>query len=50
MRHMTPARLRAVGTLLLEIAGIAVLIAQRVKGDTKLKSSILDIITKARAL
>ena len=50
MRIVTSARLRAVGILLLEAAGLALLIAERVGKDPSLKTSVSDLIKKARAL
>lgn len=50
MRVVTSARLRAVGILLLEAAGIALLIAERVGSDKTLRTSIVGLIKKARAL
>ena len=50
MRIMTSARLRAVGILLLEAAGVALLVIQHVNRDTGLKTSVGDLVKKARAL
>lgn len=50
MRIMTSARLRAVGTLLLEAAGIALLVIRHINQDAGLKSSVSGLIKRARAL
>jgi len=50
MRLVTSRRLRAVGILLLEAAGLAVLLAERVGGDPKLKGAFVGFINKVRAL
>jgi hypothetical protein len=50
MRIVTSRRLRAVGILLLEAAGLAVLIAERVGSDPKLKSTFVGFVNKVRAL
>jgi hypothetical protein len=50
MRIVTPARLRAVGFLLLEVAGVVLLIADRVGKDETLRTSIAGLIKKVRAL
>lgn len=50
MRHLTPARLRAAGTLLLEIASVAANIAAHIKSDPKLNSALHKLVTRVRAL
>jgi hypothetical protein len=50
MRIMTSARLRAVGILLLEAAGVALLVIQHINQDAGLKSSVGGLIKKARTL
>jgi hypothetical protein len=50
MRIVTSARLRAVGILLLEVAALAALIAQRVGDDRALRVSVKSVVKKARAL
>ena len=50
MRLVTSARVRAVGILLLEVAGFALLVAQQVNGNAKLKSDLLKLVSKAKAL
>jgi hypothetical protein len=47
---MTAARMRAVGTLLLEGAGIALLIGQRLGKDLDLRVMVGDFVKKVRAL
>ncbi len=50
MRIVTSARLRAAGILLLEAAGLALLIAESVSKDDKLRMAVLGFVKKARAL
>jgi hypothetical protein len=50
MRHMTPTRLRAIGTLLLEIATVVAHVTQHIKNDRKLNTSLYNLITRFRAL
>lgn len=50
MRIMTSARLRAVGILLLEAAGIAVVAATALSKDEGIKTSVENLIKKARKL
>lgn len=50
MRIVTSARLRAAGILLLEAAGLVLLVAQRVGGDSELRGAVLAFVKKARAL
>lgn len=50
MRHVTPARLRAAGMLLLEAASLGLLLASRVSKDTELRVALLDFFKKARTL
>jgi len=46
----TGARLRTLGILLLEIAGIALVIAERLGHDPELRASITGVLKKVRAL
>jgi hypothetical protein len=50
MRIVTSARLRAVGILLLEAAGLTLLIAKSINKDDKLRGAVVGFIKKARAL
>ena len=50
MRIMTSARLRAVGILLLEVAGFAILVGQRLHDDPNIKASAEGLLKKARKL
>jgi hypothetical protein len=50
MRIMTSARLRAVGILLLEAAGLALLVGQRVSKDPDLKESAENLLKRARSI
>lgn len=50
MSRITPARLRAVGTLLFEVARFASLLTQRIQGDAPLKLALRNLITRTRAL
>jgi len=50
MRIVTSARLRAVGILLLEGAGIALLIGQRLGKDIDLRTTVGDFVKKVRTL
>lgn len=50
MRIVTSARLRAVGILLLEAAGLALLLVERVGSDPKLRGAVAGFFKKARAL
>lgn len=50
MRLVTTARLRAVGVLLMEAAGLALLVVNRISGDTSIKSAFSRVLTKAKAL
>lgn len=50
MRIVTSARLRAVGFLLLEAAGLALLIAESIGKDDNLRGAVAGFVKKARAL
>jgi hypothetical protein len=50
MRMMTSARLRAVGLLLIEAAGFALLISRRLGGDKEVRNVIDRLWSKARSL
>lgn len=50
MRYLTSARVRAAGLLLIEAAGFALLIADRLGGDSEVRSAITRLWAKARAL
>ncbi len=50
MRIVTSRRLRAVGILLLEAAGLVLLVAERANKDPALRGAFLDFVKKARAL
>lgn len=50
MRLVTAARFRAVGFLLLEAAGLALLIAESVGKDAKLRDAVFGFVKKARTL
>jgi hypothetical protein len=50
MRIVTSARLRAVGTLLLEAAALGLLLAKGISKDAKLRGAVFDFIKKARKL
>ena len=48
-RFVTPARLRAVGILLLEAAGVAVLFAKYTNTNPELKTAVTGFFKKLRA-
>lgn len=50
MRLVTPARLRALGVLLLEAAGFALLVSERIGGDVEVRGALAKLWAKARAL
>lgn len=50
MQLVTSARLRAVGLLLIEAAGFALLIYDRVGGDDQVRGAVARLWSKARAL
>lgn len=50
MRLMTSARLRAVGIVLLEAAGLALLLADRIGKDPKTRGAVVGFVKKVRAL
>jgi hypothetical protein len=50
MRIMTSTRLRAVGFLLLEAAGLALLVAKHVGKDDELRDAVGTFVKKMRAL
>lgn len=50
MRLVTSARLRAVGVLLLEAAGLAVIIMEHVNKNDSLRDAFNNFIRKARTL
>lgn len=50
MRHDTARRLRAAGLLLIEAAGLAVLILRRAKTDPALSQALTTIARRVRAL
>lgn len=50
MRIVTSARLRAVGILLLEAAGVAVLFAKYTKANPELKTAVMGLFKKLKAL
>lgn len=50
MRLATPARVRAVGMLLLEAASLGLLLAQRFSKDEELRDAVTGFFKKARAL
>lgn len=50
MRLVTSARLRAVALLLIEVAGFALLIYDRVGGDGQVREAVVRLRSKARAL
>ena len=50
MKTISAARLRAVGLLLLEAAGIALVIAQHIGRDQELKATVNNLVKKARSL
>lgn len=50
MRIVTSRRLRAVGFLLLEAAGLVLLLAERAQKDTGLRGAFVDFFKKVRAV
>jgi len=50
MRLVTPARLRAVGFLLLEAASLGILIVSRFDKDSELRGAVSDFVKKARSI
>lgn len=50
MRLASPARVRAVGMLLLEAASLGLLLVQRFHKDTELREAVVGFFKKARAL
>jgi hypothetical protein len=50
MRLVTSARLRAVGLLLIEAAGFALLIYERLGGDSEVRGAVGWLWSKARSL
>lgn len=50
MRLVTSARLRAIGVLLIEAAGLVMLVVDRLHGDHAVKGAVARFIAKARAL
>lgn len=50
MRIMTSARLRAVGIVLLEAAGLALLLANQIRKDPKTFGAVMGFVKKVRAL
>ncbi len=47
---MTSARLRAVGLLLLETAGLGLLLYDHIRGDQTLREAVGKVVAKARHL
>jgi hypothetical protein len=50
MRLVTSARLRAIGLLMIEAAGLALLIYDRVSGDKQVRKAAEKLLTKASSL
>ena len=50
MRIMTSARLRAVGIVLLEAAGLVLLLANQIRKDPKTHGAVMGFFKKVRAL
>ena len=50
MRIMTTARLRAVGLVLLEAAGLALLLSEHIGKDAGLRGAVVDFFKRVRAL
>jgi hypothetical protein len=50
MRTVTSARLRAVGFLLVEAAGLAILLWDRVGKDAPVRAAVLGFVRRLRAI
>lgn len=50
MRVITSARARAAGLLMLEVAGLAILLWKRSKSDGPLREGIFRIINRVRSI
>ena len=50
MRTITAARTRAVGLLLLEVAGLAMLLWNRVGKDAPVRAAVSNILRRVRAI
>ena len=50
MRLVTSARLRAVGILLIEVAGLVLLIYDRVSGDKQVRKATTKLLEKVDSL
>lgn len=50
MRYVTSGRLKALGILLVEAAGLALLLTERLAGDGELRGALARLWSRARSL